>query len=77
MLELATLDILFDVLDRTAVMIIENVDNAILVEEWNLNDVIEPIGVNFAPDSSIFAILTLLHGLSQSIENFHLIWRQS
>jgi len=58
-------------------MIIEDVYTTILVKEWDLNDVIEPIGVDFAFDGSVFAALTFLHSLFQLIENLHFVRRQS
>jgi hypothetical protein len=75
-LELTALHVLFNILNRAAVMIIENVHNAILVKEWDLNLPIQFIGVNFAFDGSILAALTLIHGLLQLIEKHHLIWWQ-
>lgn len=39
-LEIAALHILFNILNRAAIMIIEDVYNAILVKEWDLKDVI-------------------------------------
>ena len=39
-LEIAALHILFNILNRAAIMIIEDVYNAILVKEWDINNVI-------------------------------------
>lgn len=75
-LELTALHILFNILNRAAVMIIEDVDNAIFVKEWDLDDVIKLIGVNLAFDGSILAVLTQIHSLFQLIEDLHFFWRQ-
>jgi hypothetical protein len=39
-LEIAALHILFNILNRAAIMIIEDVYNAILVKKWDINNVI-------------------------------------
>ena len=76
MLELTAFHILFNILNRAAVVIIENMHNAILVKEWDLDEVIKLIGVNFALDGSILAALTQIHRLLQLIEDLHFFWRQ-
>lgn len=67
-LELTSLNILFDELDRSAVVIVENVDDAILVEEVKLNKVIVLVSVNLVFSSSISTILTLFHSFSKLVK---------
>ena len=57
-------------------MVVKDMNYGIFVEEWDLDNVVELVGVNFAPDASIFAALTHIHSLFQFVEDLHLFGRQ-
>ena len=63
--KLTFLNILLDVLERPAVMIIENVNHAVLVEEFEFNKVIVLVSIDVVTGCSIPAVLTLFKGLSK------------
>ena len=73
MLEFAPFNILFDELNRSAVMIVEDVDYAILVEEIEFNEVVKLVGINFVFGGSISTSLTLFHRLSKLIKTLHFL----